>query len=92
MAWFRCGFSAETFPLSALWVWALLVGLARRSYLSPFYSHWFGDFGTRGDVSVGPEIEGGVVTYLGFGGRGALLDALRQGVTGHFATNGTLRN
>lgn len=33
-----------------------------------------------------------MVTYLGFGGRGALLDALRQGVTGHFATNGTLRN
>lgn len=35
---------------------------------------------------------GVLVPYLGFGGRGALLDALRQGGTGHFATNGTRRN
>lgn len=48
MAWFRCGFSVEVFALSALWDWALLVGLAMRGYLSPFYGHWFGDFGTGG--------------------------------------------
>lgn len=52
MAWFRCGSSIGGFGLSALWVWALLVVLARRSCLSPFYGHWLGAFGTAGDISL----------------------------------------
>lgn len=70
MAWFRYGFSVEAFALSALWAWALLVGLARRSYLSPFYGHWLGDFGTGGHISLGLRLKGfGYIPRL-WGSRG----------------------